>query len=128
MKLNREKVAAFVAGLLLAAAAADVVLTGESPGRDARVEVSLPTYSRELIPRRHRSFTADAADAGGAGRNPFSFSEGWQALEAARLPPPPVPPMERVAPTPGAGADSAQAGFLYLGAPPAEIPAEGGKP
>lgn len=122
MRLNREKGAAALAALILVATLSRVVVGVVSPARAARVDITLPTYSRELIPQRYRTFREETPVA----RNPFSLSEGWQGMEAVPMPPPPLAAPPRVVPLIGNAARPQDVGFLYDGGAPAPQPAKGG--
>ena len=118
VKPNREKAAAFVAGLFLVLAVWEAFRSPAGPSSTAPQDFAVPTSSRELIPRRHRVFK-ESADPG---RNPFTFSEGWQSLETSPMAPPPLPPAARPIPSLGSGAGFEDVGFLFesaIKAPPA---------
>lgn len=121
MKLNREKITALLALLILALGLAGVVQGFMNPVRGIEVpDITLAKSSREVIPRKHRVFT----DEGEASRNPFSFSEGWQRMETTPLAPPIVPPVPRPVPLLWPGPSAVEAGFLWQDRPPAEVTGE----
>jgi hypothetical protein len=110
MKLNREKGAALLALAIAILGSKGVVEGFIAPTRSVRVpDVTLTRRSREVLPRTYRTYTAE----GEAGRNPFSFSEGWGRTDAEPMTPPPLPDVPRVYPSIGAGAASVEAGFTY---------------
>jgi hypothetical protein len=110
MKLNREKIAALLALVLVVLGLKGVVEGFIAPTRSVRVpDVTLTRRSREVLPRSYRTFTADAE----SGRNPFSFSEGWRRTDAEPLAPPPLPGVPRILPSLAAGAGPGEAGFIY---------------
>jgi hypothetical protein len=122
MRLNREKGAAALAAVILVATLSRVALGIVSPTRVARVDITLPSYSRELIPQKYRMFREEAPVA----RNPFSLSEGWQGMEAVPMPPPPLPASPRLVPLLGKAAGPEDVGFLFDGGPPPQEPKKGG--
>ncbi len=123
MKLNREKAAAALAAILLAWSLVHIVAGVVAPGRELRVDVTLPNYRPELIPRTFRTFKEEEPIP----RNPFSVSEGWQGLEILPMAPPPVPPAPRPLPTLGGASDPAAARFVWTESVPAAAP-KGGAP
>ena len=76
MKWNREVVAFFVA-LLVFVLGLWGVIQGLVATQIRVPNVTLRSSSREVIPRQYRSFTLESEP----GRNPFSFSEGWERME-----------------------------------------------
>lgn len=122
MRLNREKGAAALAAVILLATLSRMVAGIVSPRRTATVDITLPQYSRELIPQKYRMFR----EPGLVARNPFSLSEGWQGMEAVPLAPPPLPDMPRVVPLLGSVAQPEHVGFTYDGGTPAAEEASGG--
>ena len=112
MKLNRERGAALLALALTILGLKGVVEGFIAPTRSVRVpDVTLTRRSREVLPRSYRTYTYTAE--GELGRNPFSFSEGWRRTDAEPMTLPPLPDVPRVYPSVGAGAASAEAGFIY---------------
>ena len=118
MKLNREKVTALLALLLVVAGLKSVVIGFVTPARGIRVpDVTITRSSREVIPRKYRTFTAETEMS----RNPFSFSEGWQSMETMHIPLPLLPPAPHPVPFLGAGPLPSEWGFVYQDRPPEEI-------
>jgi hypothetical protein len=110
VKFNREKIAAVLALLILVLGLKEAIFGLASPTGGLRVpDISIPRRAREVLPRKYRTFTEEGA----LSRNPFSFSEGWQRMEAPPLPAPPVPGPSLVLPSLGGGATALEAGFLY---------------
>ena len=119
MKLNREKGAALLALALTILGLKGVVEGFVAPTRSVRVpDVTLTRRSREVLPRAYRTYTAE----GDPERNPFSFSVGWRRTDVEPMIPPPLPDVPRIYPSIGAGAASAEAGFIYADRPPAIAP------
>jgi len=121
MKLNREKAVTFLAGLILVLAVWEILRWDKGQVGGALPDITLPSYSRELIPRKYGTFREGTEP----GRNPFSFSEGWQGMETVSMAPPPLPPAARPSPFLGSGASPEDVGFLYQEQP---IPPEVEKP
>ena len=118
MKLNREKVTALLALLILVLGLWGVVGGFVNPVRGVEVpDVTLARSSREVIPKKYRVFTEE----GDASRNPFSFSEGWQRMETTPMAAPIVPPVPRPVPLLWPGPSAVEAGFRWQDRPPAEI-------
>ena len=117
MKWNREVVTC-LAALLVSVLGLWGVIQGLVTTQIRVPKVTLTRSSREVIPRQYRSFTEESEP----GRNPFSFSEGWEEMEPSPMDLPPVPPAPRLLPLLGSGATVLEAGFLYE-----EIPLPGEK-
>jgi hypothetical protein len=121
MKFNREKIAALLALLILAVGMKEVVLGVLSPTRGIEVQdPTIPRSAREVLPRKYRTFTEE----GDPGRNPFSFSEGWERLDRAPMEAPPLPTLPRPLALLGASPPPSLVGFIEVSALPAE-PAAG---
>jgi len=118
VKLNRERITTLLALLLVLAGLKSVVIGFVTPARGIRVpDVTITRSSREVIPRRYRTFTAETEIS----RNPFSFSEGWQSMETMPLALPSLPPAPHPVPFLGAGPTPSEWGFVYQDRPPEEI-------
>jgi hypothetical protein len=118
MKVNREKIAALLALLVLAIGMKEVGLGILSPTRGIEVQdPTIPRSAREVLPRKYRTF----GEEGEPGRNPFSFSEGWQRLDAIPMEPPPLPPLPRLIPLLSLSPSPLEAGFLSAASLPKEI-------
>ena len=122
MRLNREKIAAFLAAAILVIGLIDVVLGFMSPSRGLSVpDITIPRSAREVISRNYRRFPEEGqAVEEEPSRNPFSFSEGWQVMELMPMASPPLGPAARPIPFLGGGTSPAEAGFMYQDQPPAE--------
>ena len=118
VKLNREKMAALLALLILLLGLWVVVPGFVSPVKSISVpDTTLARSSREVVPKKYRLFTEE----GEAARNPFSFSEGWQRMETTPMATPPVPSVPRPVPLLWPGPPAVEAGFLWQDRPPPEI-------
>jgi hypothetical protein len=123
MKLNRERIGALIAFLILLLGLKEVVLGFVSPVKGIqRPDIKFPMSRREILYRKPRTFTEE----GEPSRNPFSFSEGWQRVDSAPAAFPLLPPPPRLLPSMGDGPTALEAGFLYQDRPPAEVAAEAG--
>lgn len=122
MKFNRERITALLALALLAMGVSRIVMGFASRPPGSRVpEVTLPASARTVVAKRYRTFT----DEGEPARNPFSFSEGWQRMESAPMPPPPLPSPPRLLPAPALGPTALDAGFIWQDRPPPAAKAPG---
>jgi hypothetical protein len=118
VKFNRERVTAFLALLLLVLGIYEVARGVVNPAKGIAVpDTTLTRSSREVIPRRYRTFVEE----GEPSRNPFSFSEGWQRMETAPMAHPVLPPVPRPVPLLGPGPSALDAGFVWQDRPPPEI-------
>ena len=112
MNLNREKLAFAASLLLFVGGIYGVVVAFVSPAREVRIPTTdLPKVQPEFFAPKFRSYALD--ESGGATRNPFSFSEGWQRLDSMPLDTPPVSNRIRVLPLLAASAPAADGGLLY---------------
>lgn len=124
MRVNREKIAAAIALLLLVAGTYRMVLGVVAPGPGIQVpDVSLPTSSREVARPEVRRFEPKKA----AERNPFSFSEGWRRLDTVPLDPPPLPAASRLVPRPERLSRVEGSGFIWIEERPAPESEGGGR-
>ncbi len=95
MKLNREVCALILALAILAIGLREIVPGFFAPAGSVQlVDASIPKARRDVVPRSIRSHVRDVELA----RDPFTFSEGWQRLDALPLDPPPLPPAPRPLP------------------------------
>ena len=121
MKLNREKIAALIAFLILLLGLKEVVMGFVSPVKGIqRPDTRFPVKKPEILYRKPRTFTEE----GEASRNPFSFSEGWQRMDSVSAAFPLLPPPPRLLPAMGEGPTALEAGLLYQDRPPAEAAGE----
>jgi hypothetical protein len=115
MRLNREKMAAFGAFLILVLGLWTVIPGIANPTSGIRVpDTTLARSSREIVPRKYRTFTEESD----AARNPFSFSEGWERMETTPMAHPPIPPLPRPVPLLWPGPSALEAGVLWQDRPP----------
>lgn len=124
MNLNREKIAAALALVLLIAGLYRVTVGVITPRPDIRVpDTRLPEQRREIAAPRFPYSKREEVVA----RDPFSFSEGWRRLDRLPLAPPPVPAPALVLPRIGRGDGGAggAAGLVYTESVPAAAPAAG---
>jgi hypothetical protein len=129
MKPNREKVTALLAALVLTLGLWSVVMGFMAPSRGLDLpEITIPKTSREVLSRRYRRFPEEGRAVEDPGRNPFSFSEGWQSMETTPLLPPPIPEAPRPLPFLGGGDAPLEGGFLYQDRAPAELKGGEGSP
>jgi hypothetical protein len=126
MKINREKVMALLALLLTVLGLSEAARSFIAPTRGIEVvPYIIRRGGREILRRSYRRFSED----GEPGRNPFSFSEGWERLDSIPMGPPPVPAGARLVPLLSFGPSPLDAGFIFeRPAPPAEETKDGKEP
>jgi len=117
MRINREKGAALLAGVIFLGYSWIVVGGFSSPVQSVSVpEVRVTESTRKVLYKKYRTFTEETDTS----RNPFSFSEGWQRMETTPMALPPMPAPPRPAPLLWPGATAAEAGLPWLDRPPAD--------
>ena len=124
MNLNREKIACCVALLIFLAGMYTVVLSFINPSqirRPPNTNISR-VDDREVFMPRSRDYVGSEA----AGRNPFSFSEGWKDLDAVSLLPPSIPDRSRILPVLSGGVPPTDGGVYFSEDRPREIDAGSG--
>ena len=116
--LNREVVVAALAFVVFLAGVYQVTVGIITPPPDIRSPViQLRSNSREISQPRYSTFQAPEIPV----RNPFSFSAGWQRLEALPLDPPPTPGPQRIVPVVRGSAGEGASGFLHTESLPREV-------
>lgn len=121
MRINREKCAAFLAGIIFLLGIWGIAAAMTEPAAQVTVpEIKIPESTRKILPKKRRLFTEEVEP----GRNPFAFSEGWQRMETTPM----TPPGLGATPRPGVllwpGATASEAGLIWLDHAPAGNPAE----
>jgi hypothetical protein len=95
MKLNREKIVAAFALVLLLSGSYKVLLGIITPAEGVKKpDITIPETRREIAKPVYRRFSSPEPPS----RNPFSFAEGWRPLERLPLRPPPYPAMAQLLP------------------------------
>ena len=124
MNLNREKIACCVALLIFLAGMYTVVLNFINPPqirKPPNTNISRAD-DREAFMPKPRDYVGSEV----AGRNPFSFSEGWKDLDAVPLLPPSIPGRFRILPVLSGGVLPTDGGVYFSEDRPREIDAGSG--
>ena len=117
MRIHREQIAACLALILVAFAARDLIGGFISPARGLEPQpYSVRDGGRDILRRKYRRYEAESE----TGRNPFSFSEGWERLEVLPIDPPSVPIGTRPVPFTSFGPSILEAGVIFENAAPAK--------
>ena len=125
MNLNREKTACCVALVIFLYQMYTVVLDFIDPSSQIQKPPNTTisrSDDREVFMPEVRGYAADEE----TGRNPFSFSEGWEDLDAVPLLPPSIPDRSRILPVLSGGVPPADGGVYFSEDRPREIDAGSG--
>ena len=120
MSLNREKIACCVALLIFLGGMYTVVLSFIKPTQVRRPpNTTIARIEREVFMSEPRGYVGGED----AGRNPFSFSEGWKDLDAVPLRPPTIPERSRILPGLSGGVSPVDGGIYFSEESPKEVDA-----
>ena len=120
MSLNREKIACCVALLIFLGGMYTVVLSFIKPTQVRKPpNTTIARIEREVFMAKPRGY----AGVEDAGRNPFSFSEGWKDLDAVPLLPPSIPERARILPGLSGGISPVDGGIYFSEESPKEVDA-----
>lgn len=124
MNLNREKIACCVALLLFLYGMYSLVMSFVKPVQVLRKppNIAIARIEREVFMPVSRDYVGSEE----AGRNPFSFSEGWEDLDAVPLQPPTIPDRSRILPVLSGGVSPVDGGVYFSEQSPKEIDAGSG--
>ena len=120
MSLNREKIACCVALLIFLGGMYTVVLSFIKPTQVRKPpNTTIARIEREVFMSEPRGYVGGED----AGRNPFSFSEGWKDLDAVPLLPPSIPERSRILPGLSGGISPVDGGIYFSEESPKEVDA-----
>ena len=120
MSLNREKIACCVALLIFLGGMYTVVFSLIKPTQVRKPpNTTIARIEREVFMSEPRGYVGGED----AGRNPFSFSEGWKDLDAVPLLPPSIPERSRILPGLSGGISPVDGGIYFSEESPKEVDA-----